>query len=172
MCHPTPHNLTSFDCAGTPVQPLRSRCPSKQPSTLSVAVSVPCIVFLNKPSALPAALTRRWFDKFRPQQEARLLDKAQVAVPLSVFSTIFTLNRKCTSLTNPSHRFFIPRRGPRVRVPSCPGRMELAMETGGLHPGPRGGACICEAKKRARGPRAGICSYEAEKRARGPRIIE
>ena len=133
---------------------------------------VPCVVFLNKPSAISAALARRWFDNFRPQQEARLLDKAQVAVPLSVFSTIFTLNRKCTSLTNPSHRFFIPRRGPRVRVPSCPVRMELAMEAGGLHPGPRGGACICEAKKRSRSPRAGICSYEAEKRARGPRIIE
>ena len=47
---------------------------------------VPCVVFLNKPSAISAALARRWFDKFRP-------------------------NRKHTSLTNSIRRFSVLRRG-------------------------------------------------------------
>ena len=63
-------------------------------------------------------------------------------------------------MTNSVRCFFVLRRGPRVRVPSCPARMELAMEARGLHPGSRGGVCICEAKKRARGPRTSECNEE------------
>ena len=85
MHHPTPHNLTSFDCAGTP-----------GPFALRVAL-------LSKPPALSAALARPWFGKFRPcsaQQEVRFLDKPQTAALLLCFFDDFRPNRKLASLTS------------------------------------------------------------------------
>ena len=110
MCHPTPHNLTSFDCAGTPVQPLRLGCSSKQPSTFSAAVvSYTLRCSSEQLSTLSVAvvscalrcLSEQAFCRFSRHRPALV---RQISPPVQP-------SRKYTSLTNPVRRFFVLRRG-------------------------------------------------------------
>ena len=59
-------------------------------------------------------------------------------------------------------------------VPGLPNKVRKSGVgcVGWVTPGPRGGACICEADERAWGPRTGVSAHKADDLARGPRLFE